>query len=172
MIDQEFQFKLQALLDGELSDREAAEVQRRVAGDSQAGLLAAELKNTSATLKGNESELKLPESREFFWSKIEREIERQEKALAADSRPVARHWWTLRRLAPVGAIGALCCLLILMLVQPGKSVAAGEMELASDDMGAYSFRDQQEKMTIVWFYDRTDDSQFTPAPSADKLSPQ
>ena len=35
------------------------------------------------------------------------------------------------------------------------------MELASDDMGAYTFRDQQQKMTMVWLYDRNDDSQFT-----------
>jgi hypothetical protein len=46
-----------------------------------------------------------------------------------------------------------------MLMRGGGPLA--EMDMASDDMGAYTFRDEQQKMTLVWFYDKSDDSEFT-----------
>ena len=70
----EFELKLQALLDGELPEREAAEVEARVKADPQAQALLDELRMTTTALRGNELERALPETREFFWSKIERTI--------------------------------------------------------------------------------------------------
>ena len=69
--------RLQAYLDGELPDSEAREAASLLAQDAEARALLAELKNTSAAMAGFELDIKLPESREFYWSKIEREIERQ-----------------------------------------------------------------------------------------------
>jgi anti-sigma factor RsiW len=157
------ELKLQAWLDGELSDREAAEVKEWLARDSEARLLLAELQNTGAALAGQEEGIKLPESREFFWSKISREIERQERVAAAQTQPAGRPW--LRLLVPVGSLAAVAFLAVWLAGQSpsGGPGMTSEMELASDDMGAYTFRNQEDGMTMVWFYDRHDDSQFASA---------
>jgi anti-sigma factor RsiW len=168
------ELKLQAWLDGELSEREAAEVADWLARDREAQLLLAELQNTDAAMAGQEEGIKLPESREFFWSKISREIERQERAKAhADAgRP-----WLLRLLVPVGSLAAVAFLAVWLAGQSpsGEPGMTSEMELASDDMGAYTFRDHAaapgEGLTMIWFYDRKDDSQFTPGATFASLNP-
>lgn len=159
-------------MDGELSDREADEMRERVARDPEAKALLAELRNTHAALAGHEEGIKLPESREFFWSKIQREIQRAEQPAAAQEPKVSWMEWLLRHWLPAGGVAVLSCLLVVLLaVNTGGSPAQlAEMELNSDDMGAYTFRDQQEKMTIIWLYDRSD-SQFTPAGEADNKTP-
>ena len=84
---EEQQLKLQAFLDGELPDPEAHEVAAWLARDADATALLGELRNTQKALVDFEPELKVPESREFYWSKIEREIHRLEPTTApAESR--------------------------------------------------------------------------------------
>jgi anti-sigma factor RsiW len=164
MMDQDSQFlKLQAYLDGELSAKEKAEVADWLAKDREAQLLLAELQNTNAALDGYETEIKLPESREFFWSKIEREIKRENAA------PVARQsfsfvTWLQRHMVPVSGVAVACValLLVLQLSPAGSQVA--EIELSSNDMGVATYRNQQEKMTMVWLYDKSD-SEFTDSDS-------
>ena len=82
---QDLQFKLQAYLDGELPSGEAKAVADLVAQDADARALLAELTNTRSALAAFESEIKLPEAREFYWSKIARDIQRQEKRGPASS---------------------------------------------------------------------------------------
>ncbi len=164
MINHDSELKLQAYLDGELPALEAAEVEGWLARDQEGQGLLAELRNTKTAMSAGEVEVKVPESRDFYWSKIEREIERQ-------SRPVAGapklSWfdWVQRHVMPVSGVALLSCLLTVMLVRSERmSPQYGETELASDDMGSYTFRDQQQKMTMVWLCDRNDDSQLADAP--------
>jgi anti-sigma factor RsiW len=165
-MNDEAQFKLQAYVDGELPDDEAAEVRQWLARDEEARALLRELQNTNAALAGHEAEVKLPETREFFWSKIEREIARQNAAPVA---PRKSFWarWGWRGLAPAGGL-ALACLFALHLVYPGTTVAefVPELELASDDMGAYTFRNQEDGLTMIWLYDRTSQAQSAQSPTA------
>src|SRR5690242_11198744 len=97
----ESQIKLQAFMDGELPESEAREVAGWLARNQEAALLLQELRHTRQSLKGHDASIKLPESREFFWSKIEREIHRQEQtAPAIAPAPKASFW--LRFLVPSG----------------------------------------------------------------------
>ena len=102
-MDYEAQLKLQAYLDGELPEKEAREVANWLARDREAVALFAELRNTRQALVGLEVGVELPETREFFWSKIEREIRRQ-----AGPEPIARPSGLLatwrRFLVPAGAL--------------------------------------------------------------------
>ena len=165
MINHDFELKLQAYLDGELSAREAAEVEGRLAQDQEGKALLAELRNTKTAMSAGELEVKLPETREFYWSKIEREIERQSQPAAAAPK-LSWFAWVQRHLLPVSGVALLSCLLAVMLIHSEKlSSQYGETEVASDDMGSYTFRDQQQKMTMVWLYDRNDDSQLADAPA-------
>jgi hypothetical protein len=166
MINQESQLKLQAYLDGELSAPEAAEVQGWLSREPDAQALLDELRNTKAALLGFEEGCRLPESREFFWSKIEREIERQTKAPAL-ARHTSLSYWLRHHFLPLSGVALLSCFLGVLYIESGRSAGQfGEMELASEDMGSYTFRDQSEKVTMVWLYDRSkSDSEFTqPAP--------
>ena len=60
------QLKLQALLDGELPEREAREILAWTQRDGAAAALLAELKNTRQALAKSEPHLSVSESREFF----------------------------------------------------------------------------------------------------------
>ena len=77
-MNEELPIKLQALLDGELPETEARAMLNLIARDAEAAALHTELKNTRQALAKFERPIQLPESREFYWSKIAREIERAE----------------------------------------------------------------------------------------------
>lgn len=141
------QLKLQAYLDGELPETEASDVSKWIARDQDATLLLAELKNTRQALAGGEAPRPLPETREFFWSKIEREINRLEPARPASAREsFITHW--RRLLVPLSAAAALAIIILVTLGPSGSSLTA-ESEVASEDSGGMVYRDDSGT-TLVW----------------------
>src|SRR5262245_46280987 len=76
------QLKVQAYLDNELSAGEARKVASLISSDADARGLYNELKLVREALCENEAAVPVPESREFYWSKIRREIEAAEKTPA------------------------------------------------------------------------------------------
>jgi anti-sigma factor RsiW len=148
-MNQDFQLKLQAYLDGELSERETREVEAALSSDAEAQALLTELRNTSGALAEFEAELKLPETRDFFWSKIEREIQRQDKVAASLGAPIS--WWR-RFLIPAGAFAALVLVGLIGFKSfgPVSGVPAAAVETFLTDAGAMTYRDEAEGMTVVW----------------------
>jgi len=143
-MNDELKLKLQAYLDGELTGKDANEVAALLKQDSTAQALFAELQMTKAALIGNEPELKLPESREFYWSKIEREITRLE---AAEARPpVVMPWW--RRFAlPLG----IAALILAVAVPLGmKFMAGSSVESEAHDTSTYTIYAEDGNATVVW----------------------
>ncbi len=168
---QDLQLKLQAYLDGELPDGEAADVRELIARDREAQELVAELANTNAALTGHEAEVRLPESREFYWSKIKREIARLETPAAVPKQSDSWFGWAKRRWLPMSGLAAASCAAVLFMLLSGSSQAQlAEMELNSKEMGAYTFRDQKESMTMIWFYNKADDTKSAPATAGANLS--
>src|SRR2546425_134197 len=105
----ENELKLQAYLDGELSARETKAVAELVTQDTTARELLAELRFTKNALAGNEPEVKLPESREFYWCKIQREIQRLEAPPA--TRPVPWFaWWKQKYWIPFTGFAVMVAL--------------------------------------------------------------
>ena len=155
----EQQLKLQAFLDGELPEREAREILAWTQRDGDAAALLAELKNTRQAMLKSEPHLSMPESREFFWSKIEREIQRLEPPAAAT--PDVSIFAVLRRfLLPASAIAALIIAGMIAHFDVPKTVVKSvadsdvtsvETTLASTD--ATTYRDASEGTTLVWFSD-------------------
>jgi anti-sigma factor RsiW len=150
-MDYNAQMKLQAFLDGELPEDEASELANLVAQDREAAALLEELRSTGTALAGFEGGIQLPESREFFWSKIRRDIQRLE-APAPKPAPVPLFARWRRLLVPVSAL-ALAFVATILLVQPvgqfGRSVAA-DIETALPDAGAFTYRDYEAGTTLVW----------------------
>jgi anti-sigma factor RsiW len=155
MINHETELKLQACLDGELSSAEAHKISRFLDSDASARALYEELKATRALLNGNELELKLPVSREFYWSVIRREIERAEQA-QPESPPetVSSSWW-VRFLAPASVLAALAVFVAVSLRSPETSPPllafdGHEIETPLEETSSFSFGSETAGMTVVW----------------------
>jgi anti-sigma factor RsiW len=147
MMDYDSQLRLQACLDGELEAREAAEFEARLTKDPEAQALLEELKMTRGVLAGFEAGVKLPESPEFFWSKIRREIEREPRH-AAESRGASLFAGWRRWLAP--AAGAVAAgMAALLLLAPSKKQGP-EVETSLADAGAFTYYDFAARTTLVW----------------------
>ena len=146
----EEQLKIQAFLDGELSPSELKEVEALLARDADAQSLLTEIKNTSEAFKAVEAEYCLPESREFYWSKIKRQIESQSMAPAQAERPVS--WLTTWRrfLAPAGALAAVLVVALFTLSQTQTESGKVDLETALADPGAFTYRDYDAGATLVW----------------------
>ena len=150
-VNTEQQLKLQAFLDGELPEKEARGVAAWMARDAEATDLLAELRNTRRALAGFEPALRLPESREFYWSKIQREIEHLEplpQAALPDS-PIAR----LRRyLVPAGALAALAIIVAFAGMQSGWVRVAGgsQTQMTCADSGTFTYQNDADGTTLVW----------------------
>ncbi len=150
-MDLDTQLKLQAFLDGELPEDEAMAVVSLIARDEEAKALHAELKHTRKALKDSEDTVRLPESREFFWSKIEREIQRLEPVRPA--APSVSLFERLRRLLmPMGAVAALVLAGFFSYHQMGLGGRSHstEMDLAMTDSNGFTYRDYSAGMTLVW----------------------
>jgi negative regulator of sigma E activity len=167
-MNMEQQLRVQAWLDGELPEAEARQVEGLVNGDQQAQSLVAELRMTGKALAGNEPEMKLPETREFYWGKIQREIERLDKAAEVASRPVP--WMTdwRRWLAPLSGIALVAFFSLLSinvfrqpLGEDGMNYLV-EVENLSEHVGSISYKSQSENMFVVYLYNKDQEAEIDP----------
>jgi len=166
----ESELELQAYLDDELSPRQARKVAAAVAQDEQARLLLAELKWAKTAMTGAEPELKVPETPEFYWSKIRREIERTEPA---QPRLAPRFLLAWRRImAPLAGVALVMFLTVYSFrLYDGAQIAKRHpaiVENLSEHTGAYSFRSQSENMFVVWVYDRSEEATGDAAEPSDE----
>ena len=154
--------QIQSYLDGELKGRSARQVADWIETDAQARALYEELRKTRSVLSP-EAELPraLEVSREFYWSQVERAIERaQAKAEGAD-RTVPAWWAALRRYAAPLTAAAV----VLLLAVPASQRLSGDMgdpylahlaeiQNPSEEIGSHSFR-SRSGMLVVWLYERS-----------------
>ncbi len=143
---QDLQLKLQAYLDGELPSGEAQSVTDWLSQDAAARDLLVELTNTRAALLSHESEIKVPDSQEFYWSKIRRQIEREEQAVPA-VKPVSIMDRIHRLLVPVGATAAV--LVAVMLAFP-RTNGIGDSFTDAGDAVAFTYHNYDSGTTLVW----------------------
>lgn len=150
MIDWNTQIKIQAFLDGELPEAEAREIAALIAGDQWAAALHKELKNTRRAMGQAEAGLQLPETREFYWGKISREIERLEREKPQTATdPV---WQALARwLKPLGAVAAVAIVGLFAWQQTNNGAGSEAFVTAQVDSGAMVFQDESSGTTFVWF---------------------
>ena len=171
----ELMLKLQAWVDGELPPSEAAHLAELVRSDTAAAALAAELRMTHGFLAGNEPEVKLPESREFHWSKIQRAIQR------AEAEPRAREslpWLaSLRRiLVPVSGMALVAFLTVVSIGIFNRNTPTGagdellvEEEILSRHVETTTYNSQANNMYVVYIInkDDVDDDAMGTDPDAD-----
>lgn len=157
-MNDETKIKVQAYLDGELSGRDATEVSELLNQDAGAKAFFAELQFVKTALRGNELEIKMPESREFFWSKIRRDIERNEKA--AETKSVFS-WWKPVYVRFATGFAMLCALLMVSFIAFNNGTPAkfttGEVEGNGEEMGVITYHSDADRMTVVYLFDREQD---------------
>ena len=158
----ELELKLQAYLDGELSAGDVREVEASLAGDPEAQRLLAELRTTVGVLRDNEPQMPLLESRDFYWSKIERAIE---SAQPERVQPLLAFWYSLRRiLVPVAGVALVLFLGIASLKVNTVSdplAHLAEVESLSEHVSSFSFRSQSQNMFVVWLHENADEQATT-----------
>lgn len=159
MITEETICKVQAYVDGELPETDLEAVNTLIEGDPELTDLLKELRSSQEWLRGNEMERKLPESRDFYWSKILRGIEAEEAATivpAGQPRRGIAFW--LRWLLPVGGLATVLFLAIMSEFQSGtgqersgeRAASYHEVDHPSDTGSLITFRSNAEGVTVVW----------------------
>ena len=138
----EIALKVMAYLDGELSGPEAREIAVLVERDEATRGLYQELRTTREVLKANEPTAILPETRDFFWHKIERALLESDPRAARPIAPWAG-WLASWRRWLVPAVGAALLLglgLTGLFRSPHSSAwSLAEVENLSDEVNSHSF---------------------------------
>lgn len=155
-MNEDFSMRLQAYLDGELGAAERAQVESVLAQDPEARALERELRMVMSALRDADPVVSVPESREFYWSRIERAINASEAVAARQARPESTFaGWFRRALLPLSGVAAACFMLFMGLRETGLPVSMhGETESPLAETGALTFRSEAERVTVVWLYDK------------------
>ena len=149
-MNQDLQLKLQAYLDGELPSGEAQNLADLLDRDAAARDLFVELTNTRAALLSHEPAIKIPDSREFYWSKIRRQIEREEQSVPI-KKSVPMMERIRRLLVPAGTVAAMMLGVMVIQQQLGQGgYAAMEADGVHEDSEAFTYRDYASGTTLVW----------------------
>ena len=169
---EETELKLLAYVDGELAQEEAAEVEALLHENRLAADLVGELRWTSAAMEGNDSSLKVPEGREFYWSKISRSIELAERQAERETRsgsaePLWRRFWV-----PLAGFAAVALVMAINVDSPEVGNPAGATKGTSgaavaepvwEDASVYEYYDEKERMSVIWVTSGEENELSTPA---------
>ncbi|MBI1840477.1 MAG: hypothetical protein HYR88_06440 [Verrucomicrobia bacterium] len=158
-MNEELGIRLQAYLDGELSSRERTEIEARLAKDPELQALKSELTAIRSALIEADPVVQVPESREFYFSQIQRRIAAEDTRADSPKTPIVS-WslslWLRRAILPLSGVAAACMMLLVSLregtVPPLSSHE--ETESPMEETGAVTFRSEAQRVTIVWLYDK------------------
>lgn len=155
-MNRDTQLQVQAYLDNELSPADARNVSKLISSDVAIRELYNELKDTKDVLVQNEPEVRVPDTRDFYWSQIQRRIATAERQ---PTLTYERPWW-MRFLAPIAGTVALCAVLLSVVNKDGQPTAVTsslptfastphQLEQPSD-VSTITFRSESEGVTVVW----------------------
>ena len=109
---QEEILRIQAWMDGELAPKEAARLATLIEQNPEALALSEELRVVENALHLGEKPAILDDSRDFYWSQIERKIDAEEPLPEPYAAPVLASGNLLRWMVPVGSLGAIVVLMM------------------------------------------------------------
>jgi len=154
MNENETQLKIQALVDGELTGREAQEWRSRLETDAGLKELHARLTAMRGFMVNSELPRTLPESGDFHWSQISQAIGHGEREARRLAKPALGANWLLRWVMPLA--GVACLVLVLSLQQttmPDLNILLSsdhELELTDDEIDVMTFNTGDDAISIVW----------------------
>jgi len=170
----EQQLELQAWVDGELSAGDARRVSAFADAHADARALVTELRMAKAFIAPNEFEVKVPDTREFYWSQVQRRIESAESV--RETSPALSWPFVWRRLvSPLSGVALVAFLAVVSFnTFRGPAIEDGsrhmvEVENLSDDVGSISYRSQSENMFVVYLYKKDQDNEAQAEPMDDSF---
>jgi anti-sigma factor RsiW len=155
-MNRDLALKYQAFVDGELPEREARAMAEAIERDPEAQALIGELRATKNALAGNEPEVVVPETREFYWNKIQQAIERLDAA-STESRWITVLAAWRRFLAPLAGVAVIAFLAVTAVrfynspLVDDLTQHLAEIENLSEHSTSMSFR--SDNMFVVWVQD-------------------
>ena len=151
MKENEIELKIQALVDGELTEFEARKLRDRIKNDIRLQILHERLTHMKDLISTHEMPRVLPESSDFYWSKIAQEIEVGGSTAQSSAQSLGMKW-VFRRLAPV--LGIACVALLITLQGPNLPdlgiVLDHNHELLTDEIDVMTFNSADDSMSVVW----------------------
>ncbi|HNQ73283.1 MAG TPA: hypothetical protein PKN95_06730 [Verrucomicrobiota bacterium] len=163
----EMQLKLQAYLDGELPASESRGVRDLLANDREARELLTELSQTRDLIAAHEAGVKLPETREFYWAKIQRAIAPESQGGRQRSPGVPLLGWWRRILVSAGAVAAVA---IAVLLSWSHATGGSDAVTISDGATLFTYRNYATDTTLVWL-DYGSGTDFSNDSEGAKLTP-
>lgn len=149
------QLKLQAYLDGELTEKERPEVAQWLDSSDEARQLLAELQHTRNAVHGDELERKLDCTREFYWNSIAREIEKTGSA-AVGHRGEGLVGWLRHHMAQIaGAVAGVALVAFTFVAMTEEPEADSVWEVLDPDMAMVNYSDFENGITVVMLYDQS-----------------
>ena len=137
-------------MDGEMSPSEAALFERQLASSPEDQDRVARLKAVKAVLTPANVEAKVPHSREFYWSRIQRQIEHETQTPRRVRESFLARW--RRFLVPFAGVVGMAALLLFSIKEPAP--AFEDYTVTSDDMDSLTFHDNTAGMTVVWLQEK------------------
>ena len=142
---------INALVDGELKGVRRLLVERHLRGCALCAAEYRHLHHVREMLAANPPNAEMSDSPEFFWSKVEREIQRLEDPV---QKPARESYLAMVRrfLVPASAVAAVVIAGLMLNRSAGPSglTVAAEIETALADAGAFTYRDYSAGTTLVW----------------------
>ena len=155
--------QIQAWVDGELTPAEARRVETALAGDPAAQALAANLRTLQQHLREAEPSLQVPETREFYFSRIARGIEhetrsRERQTADAPRRHALLPYWLRWALPAAGLVAALAFFLrphdnhpvAATAIAAVPTMAGHEVDATAPEMTTLTFYSARDAATVVW----------------------
>jgi anti-sigma factor RsiW len=154
-MNHEEKLHLQAYLDNELTRAESQRAAAWLVRDPEAKRLYQELQATRDLLHENELAVALPESHDFYWSKIEKAI-RSAKSEAGSAPEISKSPIWLRWFIPVASTAVLVAALMGVLNRPNPHAmtALHELDSISDESSTFTFNSEKDGVTVVWVQSR------------------
>ena len=153
MKENEIELKIQALVDGELTEFEAGKLRDRIKNDIRLQILHERLMQMKDLISKHEMPRFLQESSDFYWAKIAQEIEVRGSAAQSSAHSVGMKW-VFRRLAPLLGIASVVLLITLQVPNlPDLGIVLDhnhELELLTDEIDVMTFNSADDSMSVVW----------------------
>lgn len=153
------EYLLQAFADGQLDAKESARVEKLVSESKECAAFLEEIRALKGLIDLGDTDLPVPVTREFYWSRIQSKLVREEYEVANRPLQEVASWGDtlLKWFIPAAAVGALLVAMVIQNPSPaGKSAdfveltIDHEIETLSKDASYMTFRSEQEGMTVVW----------------------
>jgi len=142
--------EIQAYLDGELDPGRKAAIATLCQQDPETRSLYDALKSLRETVRENEPEHRLTDSREFYWSQVQRRIAAEERKNAQPVDPQFAWSRLIRWLVPVGGLAAVA-LGFTLSEQPIPVVSTfASFASAPQAVTSVEYRSDIDGVTVHW----------------------